>query len=108
MRKAEVFYDNILCGNLTETSDGEYIFEYHHKYIPLYPDRFITFTMPVREESYKSKRLFPFFEGLVPEGWMLDITLVNWKLNRSDRMGLLMTVCRDCIGAVSIRPIEAE
>jgi serine/threonine-protein kinase HipA len=46
--------------------------------------------------------MFPFFDGLIPEGWLLDIATKNWKLNPNDRMGLLMTCCKDCIGAVGI------
>jgi serine/threonine-protein kinase HipA len=46
--------------------------------------------------------MFPFFDGLIPEGWLLEIAEKNWKLNARDRMGLLLTCCKDCIGAVSI------
>ncbi|WP_394344130.1 HipA N-terminal domain-containing protein [Aureibaculum algae] len=68
----------------------------------------MTFTMPVREKPYKEKRLFPFFEGLIPEGWLLDIASKNWKINKNDRMGLLLTCCQNCIGAVSVEPITEE
>lgn len=46
--------------------------------------------------------MLPFFDGLIPEGWLLEIAGKNWKLNARDRMGLLLACCRDCIGAVSI------
>jgi serine/threonine-protein kinase HipA len=52
--------------------------------------------------------LFPFFDGLIPEGWLLDIAQNNWKLNPRDRMGLLMACCKDCIGAVSVHPLNNE
>jgi len=42
---------------------------------------FLDFTMPVVDKLYIDKRLFPFFEGLIPEGWLLDIATKNWKLN---------------------------
>lgn len=64
--------------------------------------------MPVREKEYKEKRLFAFFEGLIPEGWLLDIASKNWKINRNDRMGLLLACCKNCIGAVSVEPIPTE
>ncbi len=48
---------------------------------------------------------FSFFEGLIPEGWLLDIASENWRINKNDRMGLLLACCRDCIGAVSVEPI---
>ena len=104
MRQAEIFYQDILAGVLTETDDGEYIFKYHDSYVEQFPERFITFTMPVRKEPYVDKRLFPFFEGLIPEGWLLDIASKNWKINRNDRMGLLLACCKNCIGAVSVHP----
>ncbi len=104
MRSAEVFYNNIMAGILTETDDGLYVFQYDDKYIIEFPGQFLTFTMPVRSESYQDKRLFPFFEGLIPEGWLLDIASKSWKLNPTDRMGLLLACCQNCIGAVSVVP----
>ena len=104
MRQANIYYDNIFCGILTETDDGEYTFQYDDKYIENHPEQFITFTIPVSNMLYKEKRLFPFFEGLIPEGWLLDIASKSWKINQNDRMGLLLACCRNCIGAVSIEP----
>ena len=61
-----------------------------------------------KAKTYTEKRLFPFFEGLIPEGWLLDIASKNWKINPNDRMGLLLACCQNCIGAVSIKPIPNE
>ncbi|TJY37414.1 HipA N-terminal domain-containing protein [Pontimicrobium aquaticum] len=105
MRSATILYNNTLAGILTETDDGEYEFRYDNDYIKNHPEQFITFTMPVREEVYKDKRLFPFFEGLIPEGWLLNIATKNWKINQNDRMGLLLVCCENCIGAVSVKQI---
>ncbi len=102
MRKAKVFYKDNLAGILTENNEGEYIFQYDTEYIENHSKDFITFTMPVREEPYKENRLFPYFEGLIPEGWLLDIASNSWKINQNDRMGLLLACCKNCIGAVSI------
>ena len=66
----------------------------------------VSLTLPLQENSFHSSVLFPFFDGLIPEGWLLDIAEKNWKLDSRDRMGLLLTCCRDCIGAVSIIPAE--
>lgn len=108
MRKANIIYNNTLSGMLTETDEGEYLFQYDQKYIEEYPTQFITFTMPVRQEVYRDKRLFPFFEGLIPEGWLLDIASKSWKINRNDRMGLLLACCQNCIGAVSVHSINSN
>lgn len=105
MRKGKVYYKEILAGTLTETDDGEFVFQYSECYVKNYPDKFITFTMPVSITPYIDNRLFPFFEGLIPEGWLLDIASKNWKMNQSDKMGLLLACCQNCIGAVSILPI---
>jgi serine/threonine-protein kinase HipA len=108
MRQGKVFYKDCLAGILTETNEGEYVFQYENQYVREYPNEFITFTMPVSDEPYTEKRLFPFFEGLIPEGWLLDIASENWKINKNDRMGLLLACCRDCVGAVSVVPITDE
>ena len=104
MRRANIYYNNDLAGILTETNEGDYIFKYEVDYIKNNPNQFITFTMPVTEKSYVKNRLFPFFEGLIPEGWLLDIATKNWKINPNDRMGLLLACCSNCIGAVSVKP----
>ncbi len=106
MRSAEIYYKEDLAGILTETDDGYYVFKYETGYVSSHPDDFITFTMPVSSSQYREKRLFPFFEGLIPEGWLLDIASRNWKINPNDRMGLLLACCQDCIGAVSVKPIH--
>jgi serine/threonine-protein kinase HipA len=108
MRQAGVYYQEVLAGILTETDGGEFTFVYNTDYIQNYPQQFITFTMPVSENLYTEKRLFPFFEGLIPEGWLLEIASKNWKINRNDRMGLLLACCNNCIGAVSIKLITTE
>ena len=79
MRQGLVYYNDHLAGTITETNDGEYVFQYNNKYVEQYPNDFITFTMPVTHTLYKDKRLFPFFEGLIPEGWLLNIASENWK-----------------------------
>ncbi|WP_439132921.1 HipA N-terminal domain-containing protein [Polaribacter sp.] len=106
MRQGKVYYKDTLAGNIIETAEGDYVFTYDITYVTQYPKQFITFSMPVRTEPYISDRLFPFFEGLIPEGWLLDIATKNWKIKANDRMGLLLACCQNCIGAVSVVPIK--
>jgi serine/threonine-protein kinase HipA len=108
MRQGNVYYKEALAGTITETDEGDYVFTYDATYVENHPKGFITFSMPVRAVPYKDNRLFPFFEGLIPEGWLLDIATKNWKIKSNDRMGLLLTCCQDCIGAVSIVPITEQ
>ncbi|MFA5850953.1 MAG: HipA N-terminal domain-containing protein [Bacteroidales bacterium] len=105
MRQGKVYYKNYLAGIITETDEGVYVFQYDNQYVKDHPKDFITFTMPVSNNPYAENRLFPFFEGLIPEGWLLNIASKSWKINKSDRMGLLLACCQNCIGAVSVQPI---
>lgn len=108
MRQGKILYKGILAGILTETNEGEYVFQYDAEYADEHPSNFITINMPVSLEPYKDNRLFPFFEGLIPEGWLLEIASKSWKINKNDRMGLLLACCQNCIGAVSVEPILNE
>jgi len=107
MRKALVKYNNVSAGILSEEENGEYQFVYYEGYVKNYGNKFITFQMPVTYQPYRSKRLFPFFDGLIPEGWLLNIASKSWKINKSDRMGLLLACCQNAIGAVTIHPINS-
>lgn len=108
MRQGIVKYNNIQAGMLTEDDQGVYHFVYDERYIKNYPNQFITFRMPVTHRPYQSKRLFPFFDGLIPEGWLLNIAAESWKINKNDRMGLLLACCQHAIGAVSVHPLKFE
>jgi serine/threonine-protein kinase HipA len=95
-------------GNEDRGKNG-YFFQYSEEYIKNPVHGPISQTLPVRSEPYRNEEgLLPFFDGLIPEGFLLDIALKNWKLNEKDRMELLLSVCKDCIGAVSIIRDENE
>ena len=101
MKKGLVYKKDILAGTIWENEDG-YFFQYEKKYLqdPKYGP--VSRTLRVREELFIDKNMLPFFDGLIPEGWLLKIAIDNWKLNPRDRMSLLLTLCRDCIGDISI------
>ena len=105
MRRARIYYDDLLAGILTETSDGDYIFKYKEDYIVNYPNQFISFSMPVSNNVFKDKMLSPFFDGLIPENWWLETNPKSEKIDLNDRMELLLIYCRNCIGAISVIPI---
>jgi len=63
----------------------------------------VSLTLPLTQQTYYSKTLFSFFDGLIPEGWLLDVVRRNWKIDRNDRFGLLLVACKDAIGNVSIQ-----
>ena len=107
MRQAKVYVRGIKAGILIEDENG-YKFQYIPEYLSLENAEPISLTLPLSSKSYSEKVLFPFFDGLIPEGWLLDVAEKNWKIDARDRMGLLMVCCKDCIGAVEIKPIIEE
>lgn len=107
MRKAEIRYNDQTAGWLIQDEDG-YHFNYDAGYLKSNDPVPVSLTLPLTANKYTHKILFPFFDGLIPEGWLLDIAERNWKLDARDRMGLLMACCKDCIGAVSVYPVNEE
>lgn len=105
MRKADVLNFGQVAGLLVEDDDGEYTFAYYTDYLARTDALAVSLTLPLSAEPVKSHELHPFFDGLIPEGWLLDIAQNTWKLNPRDRMGLLLACCHNCIGAVSIREV---
>ncbi len=101
-RVAYVYVREQFAGILKETDDG-YSFMYSENYLNGEKPTAISLTLPLQKEEYISKTLFAFFDGLIPEGWLLDIVTHNWKIDPNDRFGLLLIACKDCIGNVSIR-----
>ena len=107
MKQAEIFMYDKLAGILAEDENG-FTFQYDSNYLNDLDSEAISLTMPLRGKPYHDKVLFPFFDGLIPEGWLLDIAERSWKINQRDRMSLLLACCKDCIGAVSVVPINDE
>ena len=105
LRTAYVYVRNVYAGELCETDDG-YLFSYDSDYIESYGASAVSLTMPLYKQTYTSKTLFPFFDGLIPEGWLLQVVSRNWKINIQDRFGLLIVSCKDCIGIVSIKEVN--
>lgn len=100
-RKAYVYVRDTYAGVLSETDSG-YTFSYDRAYMLRVDATAVSLTLPLREEPYRSSTLFSFFDGLIPEGWLLNVISRNWKLLPTDRFGLLLKACKDPIGNVSI------
>ena len=101
-RKGYVYVRGIYAGELSETDSG-YSFRYERDYLSRPGALAVSLTMPLSESVYESPVLFPFFDGLIPEGWLLEVASRNWKVDRKDRFALLLCCCRDCVGDVSVR-----
>jgi len=104
-KTAMIYYQDRFAGHLTE-SDAGYDFVYDKSYLEKPGVRPISLTLPITATRYHSNTLFAFFDGLIPEGWLLDIAKEHWKVGSNDRFELLLLTCRDTIGAVTVIPVD--
>ena len=104
-RTAYVYVWDTFAGTLKETDAG-YSFVYDSEYLAGEASTAVSLTLPMQAEEYTSKTLFPFFDGLIPEGWLLNIVTENWKIEPKDRFGLLLVACKDPIGNVRIKEVR--
>ncbi len=106
-QSAIVFCKGKQAGLLAKKAGG-YEFSYAAAYL-FDPDAVpISLAIPLRPERYESRALFPFFDGLLPEGWLLDLTCAAAKIDKDDKFRLLLQTGQDPVGAVSVRPLEDE
>jgi serine/threonine-protein kinase HipA len=106
-RAAIVRLDGVRVGTLVERDDNT-IFTYDPDWLVAAGAVPISVTMPLRDEPYLSRGLHPFFENLLPEGWLLELATQKLKIAKDDEFGLLIATCADCAGAVEVLPAETE
>ena len=106
-RSGKVYVQDIYAGKIAEDDEG-YVFSYDLDYISKEKAVPVSLTMPLTDVIYRSNTLFPFFDGLIPEGWLLGVVERNWKLSANDRFGLMLVACKDCIGDVHIIPEDED
>ena len=104
MKQAGIYVNDIFCGILTEDEEG-FHFSYDETYLISEEAVPVSPTMPLTKEPYDKEMMFPVFDGLIPEGGLLDIASASWKIDPRDRMSLLMACCNDCIGNISVKPL---
>ncbi len=88
MRKALVKLHDIPIGVLLEKDEGTFEFSYMEEY----QGPPISLTMPLKNDPYFFSTFPPFFEGLLPEGVMLEGLLRTEKLDRKDYFGQLLLI----------------
>ncbi len=92
-------------GTIAEDA-GQTVFTYSPEWLAR-PDAVpVSLTLPLRDEPYVSQGLHPFFENLLPEGWLLDVTTKKLKISKDDPFVLLLATCGDCVGAVEIEAVS--
>lgn len=102
MKKARILVNGIEAGRLEQSGGGKYIVTYN----PDYHGAPISLTMPLTNRIYEFEVFPPFFEGLLPEGYMLEALLRKYKIDSNDYFGQLIKVGQDVVGAVTIEELE--
>jgi serine/threonine-protein kinase HipA len=102
MRLALVRVNTVNAGILEELGDHRYRFSYQDDY----KGAPVSLTMPVKKPIYEFAVFPAFFEGLLPEGAMLEGLLRKYKLDKTDYFGQLLQVGSDVVGAVTIEEIS--
>ena len=105
-RRGIVSFDGTRAGIIEETPQGSR-FTYDQDYLARPGAVPISPTLPLRPEPHTSSGLHPFFENLLPEGWLLDHTCRKLGLDPADAFGVMLATCADCAGAVEIVPEAA-
>jgi serine/threonine-protein kinase HipA len=105
-RRATVRLDGQPVGTLIETG-RQVTFTYDPQWLARADAIPVSVTLPLRAEPYVTEGLHPFFENLLPEGWLLELATRKLKISKDDGFGLLLATCADCVGAVEIVPLEA-
>lgn len=103
MKKARVFVNGIPAGEIQEIERGK---KYRYTYLDGYNGPSVSLEMPLKPSSYDYDRFPPFFEGLLPEGIMLEALLRQTKIDRDDLLGQLITVGKDLVGNVTVEALE--
>jgi serine/threonine-protein kinase HipA len=101
MRKAKIMMRDVFAGTLEELPDGKFRFQYDENY----KKEPISLTMPIIKSIYEFDQFPTYFEGLLPEGIMLEALLLKYKLDRKDYFGQLIQVGNDLVGAVTVHEV---
>jgi len=107
-RRAVIRLDGRRVGVLAERPGGGTRFTYDADWLGVEDAAPVSLTLPLRAEPYDSAGLHPFFENLLPEGWLLELSTAKLKIPKDDAFGLLLATCADCIGAVEVVPDGVE
>jgi serine/threonine-protein kinase HipA len=105
VRRARVFVHGTPAGFLTEIERGR---RFRFEYLPDYAGPPVSLTMPRTASRCDFEGFPPFFDGLLPEGLMLEALLRQRKIDRSDCFSQLIAVGGDLVGAVTVEDAGDE
>ena len=102
IRSACVYYNNILAGYLLQNG-RRFAFLYDPQYVAS-RNPSIALDMPKKKRFFSSPYLFPYFQGLLPEGANKSFFCDRLGIPRSDKFMMLLKLANyETIGAVTVR-----
>lgn len=106
-RRAIVRLDGRRVGELVESEAGNIVtFRYDEAWLAS-PDAVpVSLTLPLSSEAWVASGLHPFFQNLLPEGWLRSLAVAKLRVDDTDDFGLLLATGADCAGAVEVLPDE--
>jgi serine/threonine-protein kinase HipA len=102
MRKAQIYQQGELAGTLEELGQNHF----RLAYAPDYGGEPISLALPVRDAAYEFDKFPPVFEGLLPEGVLLEALLRHYKIDKRDLFQQLLIVGQDVVGSLMVREVE--
>ena len=103
MRRAEVSMHGLPAGVFEEIESGK---KFRFAYYESFNGPPVSLTMPVNEKEFIFDRFPPFFDGLLPEGLLLEGLLKHRKIDKYDYFSQLVAVGNDLVGAVTVQEID--
>ena len=105
MRKGKLYKHGKLIGEICETPTRSLVFSYDALWRARETE-WVSLTLPYESchSPVETRNIPSFFDGLIPEGWLLDIAYKLKPDLAKDRFGLLLAVAKDCVGSVSVVP----
>jgi serine/threonine-protein kinase HipA len=100
MKKADIYLHGTHVGILEEQ---EYLKKYVFSYDLEYNGNPISVTMPIGGKTFVYNKFPSFFDGLLPEGVLLEGLLKQKKIDQKDFFSQLIAVGNDTVGAVTIK-----
>lgn len=108
MRRANVYCRNVLAGILCkDEAAGRYGFQYLSGYLSNSKNPAISLSFPKQEAAFESPVLFPFFFGLLAEGYYKTLQCRVLKIDESDHFTRLLRTCAgETIGGITVKEIS--
>ncbi|MDU3756529.1 MAG: HipA N-terminal domain-containing protein [Klebsiella pneumoniae] len=109
MEKLTVALNGIIVGTLEKTVGGEMSFYYQRDWLERAGSRAISLSMPLREERYRGKIVYNFFDNLLPDSEQIRSRIkVRFHVPTKQPFDLLARIRMDCVGAIQLWPYETN